>query len=80
MRTLECNVEDSSTIKRISVDVKPGVGSSSLYVSFISGAEYYYPSVDNSLVVSVIWAESIGGAFSRLISKDPNIAYSRLDG
>jgi|SaaInlV_150m_DNA_2_1039686.scaffolds.fasta_scaffold17886_2 hypothetical protein len=79
MRVLECNIEDSSTIEHIRVDVKPGKNLSSLSVRFISGAEYYYPSVSNMLVVSVIWAESIGGAFNKLISQDKSLAYSRLD-
>ena len=51
---------------------------SSANVVFESGAEYYYPALDNNTISKCLFADSIGSTFNKLVAQNDRIRYSRL--
>ena len=79
LREIICKPIDSSVIKEIRIYVKYGNERSSANVVFESGAEYYYPALDNNTISQCLFADSIGSTFNKLVAQNDRIRYSRLD-
>ena len=79
IREIVCIPDESSVIKAIRIYVKHGNKSSSANVVFESGAEYYYPALDNDTISQCLFADSIGSTFNKLVAQNDRIRYSRLD-
>ena len=80
IRQIVCTPDESSVIKEIRVYVKQGNDNiSSANVVFESGAEYYYPALDNNTISQCLFADSIGSTFNKLVAQNDRIRYSRLD-
>ena len=78
IRQIVCTPDDSSVIKEIRVYVKFGNEKSSVSVVFESGAEYYYPGLDNNTISQCLFADSIGSTFNKLIAQNNSVTYSKL--
>ena len=79
LREIICKPDDSSVIKEMRIYVKHGNERSSANVVFESGAEYYYPALDNNTISQCLFADSIGSTFNKLVAQNDRIRYSRLD-
>ena len=79
LRQIVCIPDDSSVIKEMRIYVKQGNERSSANVVFESGAEYYYPALDNNTISQCLFADSIGSTFNKLVAQNDRIRYSRLD-
>ena len=79
IREIVCTPDDSSVIKEMRIYVKSGNERSSANVVFESGAEYYYPALDNNTISQCLFADSIGSTFNKLVAQNDRIRYSRLD-
>ena len=78
-REIVCKPDDSSVIKEIRIYVKVGNHKSSANVVFESGAEYYYPALDNNTISQCLFADSIGSTFNKLVAQDDRVSYSKLN-
>ncbi len=78
VREILCTPDDSSVIKEMRIFVKTGNEMSSANVVFESGAEYYYPALDNNTISKCLFADSIGSTFNKLVAQNDRIRYSRL--
>ena len=79
IRQIVCTPDESSVIKEIRVYVKQGNDNiSSANVVFESGAEYYYPALDNNTISQCLFADSIGSTFNKLVAQNERIRYSKL--
>ena len=80
IRQIVCTPNESSVIKEIRVYVKNGNDNiSSANVVFESGAEYYYPALDNNTISQCLFADSIGSTFNKLVAQNDRIRYSKLN-
>ena len=79
MRAIICTPDESSVIKEMRIYVKKGNEMSSANVVFESGAEYYYPALDNNTISQCLFADSIGSTFNKLVAQNDRIRYTRLD-
>jgi hypothetical protein len=79
IRQIVCTPDDSSVIKEIRIFVKQGNERSSANVVFESGAEYYYPALDNNTISQCLFADSIGSTFNKLVAQNDRIRYSKLN-
>ena len=80
IREIVCTPDESSVIKEIRVYVKQGNDNiSSANVVFESGAEYYYPALDNNTISQCLFADSIGSTFNKLVAQNERIRYSKLN-
>ena len=80
IRQIVCTPNESSVIKEIRVYVKNGNDNiSSANVVFESGAEYYYPALDNNTISQCLFADSIGSTFNKLVAQNERIRYSKLN-
>ena len=77
-REIICKPDDSSVIKEMRIFVKTGNEMSSANVVFESGAEYYYPALDNNTISQCLFADSIGSTFNKLVAQNDRIRYSKL--
>lgn len=78
-REIICKPDDSSVIKEMRIYVKQGNDNiSSANVVFESGAEYYYPALDNNTISQCLFADSIGSTFNKLVAQNERIRYSKL--
>jgi hypothetical protein len=78
-REIICKPDDSSVIKEMRIFVKQGNERSSASVVFESGAEYYYPALDNNTISQCLFADSIGSTFNKLVAQNDRIRYSKLN-
>ena len=78
IREIVCTPDDSSVIHELRIFVKHGNDSSSVNVVFESGAEYYYPALDNSTIAECLFADSIGSVFNKLVAQNSKIRYAKL--
>ena len=79
MREIVCTPDDSSVIKEMRIYVKTGNDNlSSASVVFESGAEYYYPALDNNTIFQCLFADSMGSTFNKLVAQNDRIRYSKL--
>ena len=78
VREIVCTPDDSSVIKEMRIFVKTGNEMSSANVVFESGAEYYYPALDNNTISQCLFADSIGSTFNKLVAQNDRIRYSKL--
>jgi hypothetical protein len=79
MREIVCTPDDSSVIKEMRIYVKIGNDNlSSASVVFESGAEYYYPALDNNTISQCLFADSMGSTFNKLVAQNDRISYSKL--
>jgi len=78
-REIICKPDDSSVIKEMRIFVKQGNERSSASVVFESGAEYYYPALDNNTISQCLFADSIGSTFNKLVAQNDRIPYSKLN-
>ncbi len=79
-REIVCTPDDSSVIKEMRIYVKQGNDNiSSASVVFESGAEYYYPALDNNTISQCLFADSIGSTFNKLVAQNDRIRYSKLN-
>jgi len=79
MREIVCTPDDSSVIKEMRIYVKIGNDNfSSASVVFESGAEYYYPALDNNTISQCLFADSIGSTFNKLVAQNDRVRYSKL--
>ena len=79
IRQIVCTPDESSVIKEIRIYVKQGNERSSANVVFESGAEYYYPALDNNTISQCLFADSIGSTFNKLVAQNDRIRYSKLN-
>ena len=79
IREIVCTPDESSVIKEIRIFVKQGNERSSASVVFESGAEYYYPALDNNTISQCLFADSIGSTFNKLVAQNDRIRYSKLN-
>ena len=79
IREIVCTPDESSVIKEIRIYVKQGNERSSANVVFESGAEYYYPALDNNTISQCLFADSIGSTFNKLVAQNDRIRYSKLN-
>ena len=79
IRQIVCTPDDSSVIKEIRIFVKQGNERSSANVVFESGAEYYYPALDNNTISQCLFADSIGSTFNKLVAQNDRIRFSKLN-
>jgi hypothetical protein len=79
LREIICIPDDSSVIKEMRIYVKYGNEKSSANVVFESGAEYYYPALDNDTISQCLFADSIGSTFNKLVAQNDRIRYAKLD-
>jgi hypothetical protein len=78
VREILCTPDDSSVIKEMRIFVKTGNEMSSANVVFESGAEYYYPALDNNTISQCLFADSIGSTFNKLVAQNDRVRYSKL--
>jgi hypothetical protein len=79
VREILCTPDDSSVIKEMRIYVKCGNDNiSSANVVFESGAEYYYPALDNNTISQCLFADSIGSTFNKLVAQNDRVRYSKL--
>ena len=79
IREIVCTPDESSVIKEIRIYVKQGNERTSANVVFESGAEYYYPALDNNTISQCLFADSIGSTFNKLVAQNDRIRYSKLN-
>jgi hypothetical protein len=79
IRQIVCTPDESSVIKEIRIYVKQGNERSSANVVFESGAEYYYPALDNNTISQCLFADSIGSTFNKLVAQNDGIRFSKLN-
>jgi hypothetical protein len=79
VREIVCTPDDSSVIRELRIFVKNHNDLSSVNVVFESGAEYYYPALDNDTIAKCLFADSIGSVFNKLVAQNDKIRYSKLN-
>jgi len=88
LREIIVDARDSSVLEKITIRVRPnpvennvrsvGDNSSSMTVLFKIGTEYFYPNVPNNTISEILFSNSIGSAFNRLIGNNKNINYVKV--